>query len=198
VAVGRNPLPKAVLKEHQRDRVLAAAAGAFATRGYNSTTVDDLIAAAQIGVGSFYSLFSGKQECFLALYDRSVSEARAAIAAAAPPGAPWPDRFCAGLRRLLELAAADPARARVVIVEANTVGPEGEARHARIMAEAALALRGARSVARADGPLPGSFEGATAAGLAWLLHRRLATGDPLRVEDLLPEMTRVVLEAYPA
>ena len=131
-----------------------------------------------VGVGSFYALFAGKQECFLALYDRASPMHTRRSPPPLRDGTPWPDRFCAGLRRLLELAAADADRARAVIVEANTAGPAGEARHAETIAEVAVALGGARSVGRDDDPLPGSFEGATAAGLAWLLHRRLATGRP--------------------
>jgi AcrR family transcriptional regulator len=196
--VGRERLPKEVLQAHRRERVLAAAAGVFATRGYGPTTVDDIAAAAHIGVGSFYALFGGKEECFLTLYDRTVAEARQAIAASLPAGAPWPERFCAGLRRLLELVAADPDLARIVVVEANTAGPAGEARYSATLEEVVVALGGARAVERPGDALPASFDGATAAGLAWLLNQRLASGDPLRVEELLPEMTRIVLEPYPA
>ena len=178
--------------------MLDAAAAVFAERGYSATTVDDLVAVAHIGVGSFYSLFAGREGCFLALYDRTAAESREAIAAALPEGAPWPERFCAGLRRLLELAAADPDRARVVIVEANTAGAAGEARWAATLEEVESLLAGARAIDRAGDALPASFESATAAGLAWLLHQRLAAGDSLRVEELLPEMTRIVLEPHPA
>jgi AcrR family transcriptional regulator len=178
--------------------VLDAAVVVFAERGYSATTVDDIVAAAHIGVGSFYSLLGGREECFLALYDRTVAEARREIATALPVDAPWPERFCAGLRRLLELVAADPDRARVVVVEANTAGAAGERRYAETLAEIAAVLAGARLTERPGGGLPASFESATAAGLAWLLHQRLAAGGPVRVEELLPEMTRIVLEPYPA
>jgi AcrR family transcriptional regulator len=67
--VGKDQLSRAVIAEHQRRRLLAAAAEVFADRGYTATTVEDLVAAAEIGVGSFYSLCSGKEECLLALYD---------------------------------------------------------------------------------------------------------------------------------
>ena len=182
---------------HQRDRVLSSSAAVFAERGFNATTVDDLVAAARIGVGSFYSLFGGKLECFLALYDRVAAEARARIAAAIPAQAAWPAQLCAGLRELLALVASDPDGARVVFVEAITAGPEGEARHAAVLREVAAALRGARGLDPGRGEsLPPSLESATVAGLAWLLQRRLLDGEGAAAEELFPEMARFVLEPY--
>lgn len=197
--VGTRRLSKEALRAHQRERVLAAAAPVFAGRGYLGTTVDDLVAAARIGVGSFYALFSSKQDCFLALYDLTVDGLRSQVEAADPgAGVSWPERYCTCLRKLLEATAADPDRARVVIVEAITAGPAGEARYSETLGEVASALAGARAIERPGDALPAYFERATAAGLAWLLHQRLASGDPLRAGELLPEMTRIVLEAYPA
>ena len=194
--VGKAPLPKEVLEEHQRDRVLAAAAGVFATRGYNSTTVDDIVAAGRVGVGSFYSLFGGKEECFLALHDRVLAAARERVEAALPAGASWAERFQAGLGELLELVASDPDSARIVIVEALAAGPAGERRYAATIEEAAVILAAARALDHRGEELPASFERATAAGLAWLLYERLAGGERVDVEALLPEMLRIVLEPY--
>lgn len=192
--VGREPLPKAVRDEHQRRRVLTAAAEAFAGRGYNATTVDDIVASARIGVGSFYALFSGKEECLLALHDRVVADARARAAAALPADGTWSERFRAGLRALLELAAEEPHSARAVVVEAIAAGPAGEARYAADVEEVASILSGARGLDPHGADLPAIFERATAAGLAWLLYERLAADGSIDVDELLPEFLRIVLE----
>jgi AcrR family transcriptional regulator len=195
--VGKARLAGEVVEGHQRDRVLASAAPVFAERGFNATTVDDLVAAARIGVGSFYSLFDGKLECFLLLYDRLAAEARARVVAAVPEDALWPTGLCAGLRELLALVAADPDGARVVLVEAVTAGPQGEARYSESLKEVVAALRGGRALdPRRGESLPASLESATVAGLAWLLHRRLTDGEGAEVEELFPEMARVVLEPF--
>ena len=60
---------RAELAAHQRDRVLESRDPVFARRGYQATTVDDLLAAGKVGVGNFYSLFEGKEDCFLAPFD---------------------------------------------------------------------------------------------------------------------------------
>ena len=66
--------------------------------------------------------------------------------AAAPSEAPWADRVMAGLGALLELVAAEPDRARIVIVEAPTAGAAGEARYAATVAELTAVLREGRPV----------------------------------------------------
>jgi AcrR family transcriptional regulator len=187
--VGKARLSQEVVAEHQRQRALSAAVGVFAERGYRSTTVDDLVGSAQIGVGSFYSLFGGKEDCFLRLYDRIVAEARERIVAAAGDGTPWAARVRAGLRELLLIAATEPDRARIVIVEATAAGPVAERRYAETTAELTAVIREGRSVegSGGDGP-PRSFEDAAVAGLAWVLHQRLAAGEPIVVDELLPEM----------
>lgn len=197
--VGKTRLSQKVVEAHQRERVLSAAVGVFAERGYRSTTVDDLVDGAQIGVGSFYSQFGGKEECFLQLYDRIVAEARERIGAAAGEGAPWASRVEAGLRELLSMAAAEPDRARIVIVEAKTAGRAAERRYADTAAELAALIREGRPAggAAGDGPPP-SFEDAAVAGLAWVLHQRLAAGEPIVVERLLPEMETLLVAPYEA
>src|SRR5215207_6161500 len=187
-AVGKRRISKDVVAEHQRLRVLTAATEVFARRGYQSATVDQIVGAARIGVGSFYVLFEGKEDCFLRLYDLIVAEAEERIAAAAAGEGRWPDRVMAALRALLELIAAEPDRARVVIVEARTAGSAGEARYEATVARLAAALREGRAAAAGDAEPQAAFEAAAVAGLAWSLHQRLAVGGPVVVEELLPQM----------
>jgi AcrR family transcriptional regulator len=194
-AVGKEPIARDVLEQHQRQRALAAATGVFARRGYQSTTVDQIVSAARIGVGSFYGLFEGKEDCFLRLYDLIVAEAEERVAAVAGE-ARWADRVTAVVRALLEQAAAEPDRARVAIVEAPTAGAAAEARYAKTIARLAAGLREGRSgEAPGEGPPPG-FEHAAVAGLAWTLHQRLVAGEPLVVAELLPEMADFVVAPY--
>lgn len=174
-AVGAEPLPREVLEEHQRERVLAAAAAVFAEHGYRATTVDRLVAAGQVGVGTFYSLFDGKQDCFLRLYDRVVDDARERLAAAAAEGT-WAERVRAGLGALLALVDAEPERAQVVLVEAPAAGPEARRRRDEALAELTAALRAGRSVGGAA-EAPPRFEEAAVAGLAWVVGLGLLAGD---------------------
>jgi len=193
--VGRERLPREVRAGYQRDRVLAAAIEVFAKRGYQGTTVDHVVSAARIGVGSFYSIFDGKEDCFLAAYDRIVTAGRERIAAAQPPGGAWSDHVAAGLRTLLELIAADPLAARVALVEAQAAGDAALARHERNLDDVADFLRLGRAASAIAEELPATLEFATVGGLTWLLQQRIATGENAP-DDLFPEVLEIVVEPY--
>lgn len=194
--VGRTRLSREALNEHQRQRILTAATGVFAKRGFTATTVDNIVAAANIGVGSFYAHFDSKGECLLAVCERISREVDAELAAAVPADADWAGRFLAGLHALLTFTAAEPLTARVVLVEAQTGGPEPLARYGDMLDEVAAFLREGRAIAAFDPEPPATFEEAAASGLAWLLQGRLVRGEVDDVDSLFAEMAEVALEPY--
>jgi AcrR family transcriptional regulator len=194
--VGREPLAREVVEDHQRRRIMLAACPVFATHGYRATTIDQIVAAAQIGVGSFYGLFEGKQECFLSLYDLIVAEAREQLAKTAVQDAPWAETVGEVLRKLLLMVAAEPLRARIVFVEAQTAGPEAEERYAATMAGPVRLLRQGRALRERRAELPAGLEAATVAGVAWLIQQRLLAERAEEVPALLPELAEIVLEPY--
>jgi AcrR family transcriptional regulator len=60
--------------EVRRAQILEAALECFATRGYHTATMDDLVRASGLSKGTLYWHFSSKEEVFLALFDRFVEE----------------------------------------------------------------------------------------------------------------------------
>jgi AcrR family transcriptional regulator len=195
VPVGREPLSREVIESHQRERIVEVAIEVFAKRGYRATTIDHITAAAQIGIGSFYALFEGKEECFLAAYDRIVAEAREAIAAAVPAETPWPEASAIGLRTLLELVAAHPHHARVVLVEAQTAGPAALDVYEGTLDELVPALAKGRKHSP-FGELPPTLEFATLTGFAWFLQQRIVLGELEGLGAALPEVLEIVLAPY--
>ena len=101
-----------MLESHQRERVLERATPIFAKRGYQGTTVDDLLATGKVGVGNFYSLFEGKEDCFLAAFERTVAIAPAAGSPRRAETDGWGERTYLGLRALIEVMLADPLEPR--------------------------------------------------------------------------------------
>lgn len=194
--VGRERLPREVMEEHQRARVLEAATEVFAKRGYQGTTVDHIVSAASIGVGSFYSLFDGKQDCFLATYDRIIAEGRSRIEETVPADSPWPQRVLECLRVLLLMIEEQPLAARIALVEVQTAGHDALAHHQRTSDEAAEALHGGREHSTVASELPATLEYATVGGLTWFLQQRIAAGETAEAGALLPEVLEIVVEPY--
>lgn len=196
VPVGREPLAREVMAEHQRERVLTAAIEVFAKRGYPATTVDHIVAAARIGVGSFYALFDGKEDCFLATYERIVAEGRERIEAAVPSVASQPQKVCAALAALLELIAAEPLRARIVLIEAQTAGRSALDRYEQALDRIAGELRRCREASPFADELPETLEVATLGGVVWFLQQRIVLGEIADAPSLLPEVAEIVVEPY--
>lgn len=194
--IGQEAISREVVEEHQRHRIALAACPVFAERGYRAATIDDVVAAARVSVGSFYGLFDGKEGCFLFVYDTVVAEARERLTKAIPDDAPWPEAAGSALRELLQMVAAEPLSARIVLVEAPTAGAAAEQRYAETMAELAGVLRGGRDLREQGASLPAGLESATVAGISWLLHQRLVAGQLDEIPTLLPEVAELVFEPY--
>ena len=196
VPVGREPLPREVMIEHQRDRVLGAAVGVFAKRGYQNTTVDHIVAAAHIGVGTFYSLFDGKEGCYLRAYEQILSTTREEVLARLPKDADWPSQARSVLATLLELIEAEPMAARLVLIEAQTAGPAALQRYEQTMDELIPLLARARALSPYAAELPARLEEAVLGGLAWFLQQRVAQGQFQGANAHLPDALEIVVEPY--
>ena len=95
----------------RRDQLVLVARTAFAERGFDGTTVEEIASRAQVSKPVVYEHFGGKEGLYAVVVDREVQTLHSAIRAAiTTPGA--------GSRRLLELGAL----ALLDYVEAN---PEG-------------------------------------------------------------------------
>jgi AcrR family transcriptional regulator len=116
-------LPRTLVVQNQRKRIFDALAAVCVLKGYPAVTVEDVTARAGVSRRTFYDLFADKESCFLAAYDQSserlLEDAQAAYAAGPVK---WPERIAAALRAVVERLCADPALARLVIVEVLTAG----------------------------------------------------------------------------
>ena len=121
---GRHGLPRELVMRSQRERLLAAVVRVAAAQGYEATSVADILEEAGVGRESFYELFADKKECMLAARGILVDDLAATIEAAYREPGSWADRVRNGLAAMLEWFAADPAAARVVIIELAAVGPD--------------------------------------------------------------------------
>lgn len=194
--VGRDRLPREVMEEHQRARVVEAAISVFAKRGYPGTTVDHLVGAASMGVGSFYSLIGGKEECFLLVLRTILADARDRIEAALPADGTPPEKVAAGLRAALETIAADPLRARVALVESQSAGARPLRMQRETVSELAPGLRACRAASPIGEELPPTLEDASLHGVIWFLQQRVADGEADRVTESMEDLAQIVIEPY--
>jgi AcrR family transcriptional regulator len=112
------------LRERQaaatRQLLVSTARELFTERGYQATSVEEIIQRAGVARGALYHHFSGKDALFRAVYDEVQAETASAVVAAALAGPePWAG-VRAGLSAFLD-ACLEPAFRRVVVLDSVPV-----------------------------------------------------------------------------
>lgn len=70
-------------RAERREQLLDAALKLFAANGYLGTSIEQICSTAYIGTKSFYELFAGREECYLALLQRTSERLEQRMAGAA-------------------------------------------------------------------------------------------------------------------
>jgi AcrR family transcriptional regulator len=174
----------------QRTRLLEAVGRAVAEKGYAAATIDDIVRDAGVSKKTFYEHFHDKLGCFLAAYEAASDElyehvraAQDAAAAAAAAPADWLARTHAGIRAYLRWLAAEPALARVFLIEVAAAGPEALACRERLRDRYAARMR---ELQDSDTGVPDEIFHAVVAAADDLVVRRLREGaDLLELEPIL-------------
>jgi AcrR family transcriptional regulator len=187
---------RGALPAPQRERILDAAERLIAERGCAGASIEAIVKAAGVSSVTFYEFFEGKEECFVAAFDRAVEAGTEEIAQAASAVLSWPEQIATGLRAAIALILAKPERARLCLVEAQTGGPELSVRFEAVLDRIAAKLREGRALDTAPPDLPATHEEATAGALAWLLRERLEGGGDDGIEALYPELIDIALAPY--
>jgi AcrR family transcriptional regulator len=193
---GRHLIPRDFVSQNQRERILLATVELVAERGYQKTTIELIGKTARVALSTFYEHFPSKEECFLAAFDDSVEAAEQVFGELLDLDKPWPEQISAGVEIFLEMVVAEPARARLCIVESQAAGGAALARYQAMLASVAPKLREGRDFNPRASRLPDGLEVAIVGGLVWLVHQRLVTDRLEDVKALLPEMLQVTLTPY--
>jgi AcrR family transcriptional regulator len=191
---GRHGLPRELVAENQRERLLNGVVEAVAEHGYNATTIGAITEAAQISRRTFYEYFKDKEGCFLAAYEMIDTHVRGAMLTAAErTPEPWPERVRASLAALLDVLSRDLAVARFYLIEPLAAGGEIAARYREAMQLLAETLRPEGAPAEANAEVRDQV---LMGGIATLITRRLKAGEPARLSELLADLTELALAPY--
>lgn len=193
---GRHNLPRQVVQQSQRERLLEATMKVAAAKGYGPTTVADLTREAGISRTTFYELFEDKEACFLAAYDDSVDRLVRRITAAYEGEERWPDRARAGLEALLEALAADPAQARLALVDVAAAGPAAQRRYRAAVQRLTPLFDEGRDYAPAGRALPANTSRLAAGAVVGLIADELIADRAKDLPGLLSDLLFATLVAY--
>ncbi len=130
---GPHGIPRAVVHEVQRGRLLDAMAEVIAEEGYAGATVHKVLRRARISRRTYYELFEDKEDCFLETYDEAAGELLELVRQVCRESAPAERRIERGLRAMLEFVEREPKLARTCIVEVMAAGNNARERRAQTM-----------------------------------------------------------------
>jgi len=179
--------PREQAARNQRERLFGATVATVAEKGYEATTVADLVKLSGVSRSAFYKHFDDKQACFLAAVEAMVKPTLEKLSAdeSAPPGL---ERARQAFTNLIETIVAQPAAAKMCIVEVYAAGPEGAALVDRSMDSAtALAAHMLEQVPERQN-LPIELVRALVGGIQKVIHKRLYRGQEAELTELAPQL----------
>lgn len=165
-------MPRGYVSEIQRARMLSAAVDAIKESGYAQLTVAQVIARAKVSRKTFYDLFEDREDCFLAVFEVTLSQLSARVARAYKAESNWREGVRAGLAALLWSIDEDPELARLCVVDALGGGARVLTARARTIVVLRETIDLGRQPGAKNGPPAVTAEGVIGAVLA-VLHARL-------------------------
>ncbi len=114
-------------RREQRERLFAAMVASCSEKGYEATSVEDLLRASGVSRATFYDQFEDKLDCFCAAEEEIVARAISAIAEELGGEGEPASRPRAAIEAFIRVILAQPAAARMCFVESYAAGEEGMA-----------------------------------------------------------------------
>src|SRR3954467_14688507 len=196
---GRHGLSREFVASNQRERLIDAMANVVAGKGYAPTRVVDITEYAGVSRKTFYELFTDKEDCFLAAYDAitALLMDRMAKGLSAVVRGWWERQVSALLGEFLRFLAAEPAFARMCIVEVLGSGPKGLARRdAAIEAFFPVVDQIPRAQPGAERWLSATTPMFVTGGILEVVYAAIRRGEVETLPDLEDDLTRLAFRAY--
>ncbi len=184
-----------------RRRIFDAMIETVAQRGYDRTTIERVLNAAQIPAPVFDEHFEDKQDCFLHALDKLFGRIERVLLARTRWPVPWPERIQLGLRALLVELAEHPDSARVALVECLSAGDASVARLRAALARLVAILDEGRAYAAEQSSpgveyLPTQISVAIVGGIAAIVHRQVLEDRTAELPLLLGDLLYFALLPY--
>ncbi len=171
---------RAEAKAANREAILQAARQVFATIGYDSASVRDIIRETSLASGTFYNYFRSKEEVAEALMDQSIARFGERLSAVRDRAQSFEDYVRGAFRAYFDFVADDCETARQdALVRANHLPSRGETPSQKAIFEE---IRADLKKAHERGEIPGldfGYFAAACVGMAREVGERMVRRDPV-------------------
>lgn len=193
---GPHKIPREVVVDHQRQRLLRGAAQAMAEHGLAKMTVAHVIAAAGVSRSTFYENFDNKRGCVLAAHEQAFDRFAGDLARACAGASQWSAKVAVAVATTTVFAVRSPEQARLLIPDALAPDP--------VLIERALAsndyfiglLRNGREECPGAASLPELTERALIGATVAVIGRRILHDQTDQLPELAPRLTHLILLPY--
>ena len=117
-------------KDAKRTAMMQAAVRVFADKGYHSATIRDIVAAADVAVGTFYFYFPDKETLFVYLYEETAEFLLQTLGQAIGGRVTLPKQIAAGIQAYVNIGLYEPAVVYLLLVGGVGAVPALAARRA--------------------------------------------------------------------
>jgi AcrR family transcriptional regulator len=188
LASGPGQMTPESVARHQKARLQGAMVEAVARHGFAGTTVRELVALAGVSKTTFYAHFDSKQDCFLSTFDEIVAAVKERVGQAYREHEGFRPKLVAALAAFMDLAAEEPAAARLAAVESLTLGAAGVEHRERGSETFELMIAQSFEHSPPGREVPAMTVRAIAAGIRGVTYRRLRAGRQEELPGLVEEL----------
>jgi AcrR family transcriptional regulator len=187
--------PRLEVVRNQRERLFGAIVAVVSAKGYEATTVADVIELSGVSRSAFYNHFSNKAECLAAAAAELIEPTLARLAEAAYQDGR--DQRGAMLERLFGMVGSQPAAARACFVELDVAGEIGEAVSKRGIESMVRLVEQVNATEPERPALDPQLIRVLLAGVRKLVHTRSCREEEAQLSALAPELWRWLASVQP-
>lgn len=182
--------------EIQRARMLEAMTEIVAERGLYGTTIAAVSEKASVSRVTFTEIFGSIEQAFVALVQQVTAWPASLIHDAFESEISWRESVLGGLQALLIFLDAEPALARVCVIDAMAGPPAALEHRAQLLQPLVGLVEQARDMLPPEEQPPPVTGEAVVVSIAGILHARLVFGQAPPFIGLLGELAAVVVTPY--
>jgi AcrR family transcriptional regulator len=195
---GRHDLPREVVVNSQRERIIDATAEVVAEKGLGGLTIPEIASRASVSHETFYEMYETKFAAFLAAQKVGMHQALGRGVQAWEAQMPdWPRAIAAGIRGVIEFLVAEPAHAHLTIVDAFGASPETIAIRDELLRAFAGYFDPGYDYATPPGHVVPAIAGEAVVGGVWqVIHHYIDSNRIAELPAALPQLTYMLLTPF--
>lgn len=193
---GRHSLTREQVREDQRMRLITGVVESVGDVGYTDTSVASIIRIAGISRETFYQIYDSKLACYLDAFDVIATVLADHMRRASDSAGTPLDRIDGAIDAYLSAIAAEPAFARLFLIESYAAGPEAMRRREHLQQEFAAAMADLLELDPDDEA--GRFVcRLITAGVSSMITNAVMEDDPLTIQGLHRPLMSEVRRRFP-